>query len=63
MLSRPDRKQGTGRQQDKAREIWFSVSLVVLSMAAFLLIGADGYVLFDDSGSYLNMERYVEGVI
>ena len=63
MLSRPERKQGTGRQQDKAREIWFSVSLVVLSMAAFLLIGADGYVLFDDSGSYLNMERYVEGVM
>lgn len=63
MLSRPERKQGTGRQQDKAREIWFSVSLVALSMAAFLLIGADGYVLFDDSGSYLNMERYVEGVM
>lgn len=63
MLSRPERKQGTGRQQDKAREIWFSVSLMVLSMAAFLLIGADGYVLFDDSGSYLNMERYVEGVM
>lgn len=41
----------------------FTASLAVFSMVAFLLIGADGYVLFDDSGSYLNMERYVEGVM
>lgn len=64
MLNRPEQKQETGKRlSGRTREILFFVSLVCLSMAAFLLIGADGYVLFDDSGSYLNMERYVEGVM
>lgn len=51
------------RMDDKTREILFFVSLALIAMAAFLLVGADSYVLFDDSGSYLNMERYVEGVM
>lgn len=32
-------------------------------MGAFLLLGADSYVLFDDSYSYLNLESYMEGVM
>lgn len=51
------------RMDDKTRKILFFVSLALIAMAAFLLVGADSYVLFDDSGSYLNMERYVEGVM
>lgn len=51
------------RLNGRTREILFTASLAVLSLAAFLLIGADAPVLFDDSGSYLNMERYVEGVM
>lgn len=51
------------RMDDRTREILFFVSLALIAMAAFLLVGADSYVLFDDSGSYLNMERYVEGVM
>ena len=47
----------------RIREIMFLMSLAAISMAVFLLAGADSYILFDDSGSYLNMERYVEGVM
>lgn len=62
MMKSPER--GAKMQlNNRTREVVFIVSLAVISMAAFLLIGADSYVLFDDSGSYLNMERYVEGVM
>lgn len=51
------------RLYGKRREILFYISLIILSMAAFLMIGADGYVLFDDSDSYLYLEKYMEGVM
>lgn len=41
----------------------FYISLMMLSLFAFLFLGADGYVLFDDSGSYINCLKYVEGVM
>lgn len=41
----------------------FYISLMMLSLFAFLFLGADGYVLFDDSGSYMQIEKYVEGVM
>lgn len=41
----------------KESNILFSLSLLMLSMAAFLFIGADGYVLFDDSRSYIQMQN------
>lgn len=56
--------QGAKMQlNNRARETLFFVSLAVIAMGAFLLVGADGYVLFDDSASYINMENYVEGVM
>lgn len=41
----------------------FSLSLFMLSMAVFLFLGADGYVLFDDSTSYIEFYNYSEGVM
>lgn len=41
----------------------FLLSLFVMAVAAFLLLGSRSYVLFDDSGSYINLEKYVEGVM
>lgn len=49
--------------KSRIANLLFYLSLVLIAMAAFLLLGADGYVLFDDSGSYINMERYMEGVM
>lgn len=49
--------------KSRVENLLFFISLVLIAMAAFLLLGADGYVLFDDSGSYINMERYMEGVM
>lgn len=48
---------------DRKQEYLFLLLLIIISMAVFLLTGADGYVLFDDSGSYINLEQYVEGVM
>lgn len=41
----------------------FYISLLMLSLFAFLFLGADGYVMFDDSGSYIDCLKYVEGVM
>lgn len=43
----------------------FYISLLMLSLFAFLFLGADGYVMFDDSGSYINYVQLqrVEGVM
>ena len=49
--------------KSRVKNLLFYFSLVLIAMAAFMLFGADGYVLFDDSGSYINMERYMEGVM
>lgn len=49
--------------KSRVKNLLFFLSLVLIALAAFMLLGADGYVLFDDSGSYINMERYMEGVM
>ena len=49
--------------KNRVENLLFILSLVLIAMASFMLLGADGYVLFDDSGSYINMERYMEGVM
>lgn len=36
---------------------------MLLSLFAFLFLGADGYVLFDDSSSYIDILKYTEGVM
>lgn len=41
----------------------FYLSLLMLAMFAFLFLGQPGYVLFDDSGSYMNITRNMEGVM
>lgn len=47
----------------KQSEWMFYVSLIMLSMAAFLLVGEPGYVLFDDSKTYMNINNNMEGVM
>lgn len=47
----------------KTVNILFLLSLFVLSMAAFSFLGAGGYVLFDDSPSYIEFYKYTEGVM
>ena len=42
---------------NKNVNLLFSLSLLMLSMAAFLFLGADGYVLFDDSESYIQLQN------
>ena len=49
--------------RNRVENLLFFLSLVLIAMAAFMLLGANGYVLFDDSGSYINLERYMEGVM
>lgn len=51
------------RIEHKYLNMLFSLSLLMLSMAAFLFLGADGYVLFDDSTSYIEFYNYSEGVM
>ncbi len=46
-----------------AARMLFPVSLVLIAMGVLMIPGAEGYVLFDDSGSYIEMERYMEGVM
>lgn len=58
------KKDGSAVLSDnRIKNLLFLLSLMVIGMAAFLLIGSDSYVLFDDSGSYINMESYMEGVM
>ncbi len=48
---------------DRRGDMLFLLSLIVIAMAAFTFLGSDSYVLFADSGSYIEMERYMEGVM
>lgn len=41
----------------------FYLTLLMLSLFVFLFLGADGYMLFDDSRSYIDFLKYVEGVM
>lgn len=47
----------------KQSEWLFYVSLIVMSMAVFLFVGEPGYVLFDDSKTYMNINNNMEGVM
>ena len=47
----------------KQSEWMFYVSLTMISMAVFLLVGEPGYVLFDDSKTYMNINNNMEGVM
>ena len=38
------------------KNMLFSLSILMLSMAVLLFLGADGYVLFDDSKTYIEMQ-------
>lgn len=48
---------------DRRSDVLFLLSLLLLAMAAFTFLGSDSYVMFADSGSYMEMERYMEGVM
>lgn len=47
----------------RKKEWLFYGSLVLLSIFVFLLLGESGYVLFDDSPSYMNFYANMEGVM
>lgn len=49
--------------KDHRIDLLFYLSLMAIAMGAFCMLGSDSYVLFDDSGSYMEMERYMEGVM
>ncbi|MBD5505053.1 MAG: hypothetical protein HDR09_15310 [Lachnospiraceae bacterium] len=51
------------RQDGKQKEWLFYISLVILSLFIFMIPGDFGYVLFDDSGSYMNLYANMEGVM
>lgn len=51
------------RMDDRTAGRLFAAALFLCSMAVFLLPGAGGYVLFDDSWSYTSFDGYVEGVM
>lgn len=46
----------------RQKDMLFYLSLAALALLAFLFVGAGEPVLYDDSGSYMRMERY-EGVM
>lgn len=62
-LRKASEKHKLLKLNDKTQRDLFLLLLVFLSLVFFLMIGADGYVMFDDSFSYINMENYVEGVM
>ena len=47
----------------KQKEWMFYISLVILSLFIFMIPGDPGYVLFDDSDSYMNLYANMEGVM
>lgn len=47
----------------KQKEKMFYISLVILSLLIFMIPGDPGYVLFDDSDSYMNLYANMEGVM
>lgn len=50
------------RMDSRQRDRWFYLSLVVLALLAFLLLGSREPVLFDDSGAYMRV-NWIEGVM
>lgn len=51
-------------QFNRIRPQWlFYVSLIILSLFFFMISGQQGYVLFDDSSSYINFYSDMEGVM
>ena len=51
-------------QHDGKQKEWiFIISLAILSLFIFMIPGESGYVLFDDSGSYMNLYARMEGVM
>lgn len=50
-------------QDEKKKEWLFYVSLVILSVFIFVVPGESGYVLYDDSPSYMNLYAVMEGVM
>lgn len=57
------KNDGTARLDGKQKELLFYISLVIISMLIFMIPGERGYVLFDDSGSYMNLYSNMEGVM
>lgn len=51
------------RLHDRQAEWLFYLSLAMLSVIVFLFLGEPGYVLFDDSASYMNFYANMEGVM
>ena len=47
----------------RRKEVLFYVSLAILSLFIFIFPGERGYVLFDDSRSYMNLYANMEGVM
>lgn len=47
----------------RQKDILFYISLVILSLLIFMVPGERGYVLFDDSPSYMNFYVNMEGVM
>lgn len=51
------------RLSKRQSEWLFYISLMMLSLFAFLFVGDPGYVLFDDSRTYMNINANMEGVM
>lgn len=51
------------RLNEKQRTVLFSLSLFMIPLAAFLLIGTRGYLLCDDSPNYIYYKPHREGVM
>lgn len=51
------------RQDGKWGKCLFFLSLMILSLLFFMIPGERGYVLFDDSSSYMNLYSNMEGVM
>ncbi len=49
--------------ESRQAEWCFYLSLAMLSLFVFLVMGKPGYVLFDDSGSYMDLYLNMEGVM
>ncbi|MDE7131158.1 MAG: hypothetical protein K2O65_05105 [Lachnospiraceae bacterium] len=47
----------------KQKEWMFFISLLIFSLFIFMIPGESGYVLFDDSSSYMNLYANMEGVM
>lgn len=57
-----ERESMAGRRNKRQTDILFYLSLFALALLIFLFVGSREPVLFDDSGSYVKMER-TEGVM